>query len=87
MASVTVNLTGYDENVAQVRWLDDVLLPGPFDDFGSDQTLQEVRLNFALADVGQVGIFLTGNNRRFTPEFEATGDGSSLKPVTAKRWK
>ena len=85
-STVTVNLTGYTATATQIRWDDNVALPPTFDLGGNNQTLSQVILRFTNA----VSISILGTNRRWTPEFEATGrliftasDGETLEVMIA----
>ena len=86
MATFTVNLTGYTATGTQIRWDDNVGLPATFDLGGNTQTLSQV----ILRTTGAVRLSILGTNRRFTPEFEATGriifaasDGELLEVMIA----
>ena len=61
MASVTVNLTGYQNASFQgsfsVRWVDDISLGATFDDAGTPQILEEASIYYSGARAGQVNIF------------------------------
>ena len=77
MATVTVNLTGY-EIVASVAigWLDNVSIGSTFDRNGLEQTLDYIQFQYTAGFGAQAGftqIYLTGVGDRFTPEFEAAG--------------
>ena len=85
-STVTVNLTGYTATATQIRWDDNVALPPTFDDNGANQTLSQV----ILRSTNAVSISILGTNRRWTPEFEATGriiftasDGETLEVMIA----
>ena len=86
-STVTVNLTGYTATATQIRWDDNVALPPTFDLItATNQTLSQVILRFTNA----VSISILGTNRRWTPEFEATGrliftasDGETLEVMIA----
>ena len=74
MASVTVNLTGYQETLTGlIFWSDDVSLGNTFDAVGTNQTLTSLSLYDETATPGAVRISLIDIDDRFTPEFEATG--------------
>ena len=72
MASVTVNLTGYQEFTNYIRWPDNVVLGAAFAADGQSQTLNFADLNEDVP-AGRVSLSIVGFNRRFTPEFEAAG--------------
>ena len=85
-STVTVNLTGYTATATQIRWDDNVALPPTFDLNGANQTLSQV----ILRSTNAVSISILGTNRRWTPEFEATGrliftasDGETLEVMIA----
>ena len=85
-STVTVNLTGYTATGTQIRWDDNVALPPTFDLGGNNQTLSQV----ILRSTNAVSISILGTNRRWTPEFEATGriiftasDGETLEVMIA----
>ena len=91
MASVTVNLTGYDgAGTFNISWDDHASLGSTFDDGGAVQTLTSVRLRDAGGSAGRVDLILLGANMRFTPAFESTGriiftasDGETLEVMIA----
>ena len=86
MASVTVNLTGVQHATDRLTWLDDVSLGSIFSFDGDNIGLS----HFAVYDLGNVAIGLTGIGDRFTTAFEATGriiamssDGETLEVMIA----
>ena len=93
MASVTVNLTGFEEITAgAATWQDNVSLGSTFSDLnGEEQILQAFAIVAQGANAGMVQISITGAiNDRFTAAFEATGriiveasDGEMLEVMIA----
>ena len=82
----TVSLTGFTSGVTFIRWSDDQLLGSDFSLDGGDQTLSDAFMWYTGGAAGQVGIYLSGVNDRFTADFEATGtftftasDGETLE--------
>ena len=82
----TVSLTGFTSGVTFIRWSDDQLLGSDFSLDGGDQTLSDAFMWYTGGAAGQVGIYLSGVNARFTADFEATGtftftasDGETLE--------
>ena len=74
MASVTVNLTGYNEDLAQrLIWVDDVSIGATFAENNNEQTLSSVTFWYQGITSGQTLIHIIGDDNRFTPAFEATG--------------
>ena len=82
MATVTVALTGYTATATHIRWDDNVALPPTFDINGANQTLSQV----ILRSTNAVSISILGTNRRWTPEFEATGR-IIFTASDGERWK
>ena len=90
MASVTVNLTGYDDNQFRIRWNDDIDLGATFAADGVGQTFNQIELYDGTIEPGRVVISINTTNDRFTPAFEASGriiieasDGETLEVMIA----
>ena len=88
MATVTVNLTGYGSGTTFIFWNDSVSLGSDFSADDGLQTLVAVTLFGSGSDAGDIQISISGDNNRFTPQFEATGriiftsiDGEVLEVV------
>ena len=72
MASVTIDLTGFQSFTNYILWSDNQSLGTVFDANGAEQVFTRLDLN-NIGPAGQVFLSIVGTNNRFTPAFEASG--------------